>query len=110
MLSHMLHICVFTWKKDVNGNLTTKQLFVKCDGFNFSSVSLACVAIYHQYLLIGILSLSLLVMQEHDLHMNDNIISKTRQATIKEVDGTRISRTSIKKIFTQVLWSKLSYF
>lgn len=59
-------------KKDVNGKLTTKQLFVKSDGFNFSSVSLACVAIYHQYLLIGFLPLNLLVMQGHDLHMNDN--------------------------------------
>lgn len=107
--SYVTYLCIYL-KKDVNGNLTTKQLFVKCDGFNFSSVSFACVAIYHQYLLIGILPLSLLVMQEHDLHMNDNIISKTRQATIKEADGTRISRTSIKKIFTQVLWSKLSYF
>lgn len=71
--SYVTYLCIYL-KKDVNGNLTctTKQLFVKCDGFNFSSVSLACVAIYHQYLLIGFLPLNLLVMQGHDLHMNDN--------------------------------------
>lgn len=67
-----------------------------------SWTSLTCVAIYHHHLLEDFVSFRLFVMQKHALYKN-NLFNEA--CYLQTSFGTRISRTSIKLIFKQVLWS-----
>lgn len=75
ILRHLFYICVFTKIKTLM--VTYKQHYlINVMILFFSIVNFPCLcSIYHHHLLIGFMSLSLLVMKVHALHIN-NFLNK----------------------------------
>lgn len=96
ILRYLFHIWIFIRKKTY-GNLTTNQ-FDKRNNFNFVNLLYLC----SNTPAYGV-SVAKLIRYARECSTYKQSL-KRGEATEKQVVGTKISRTSIRIIFTQILW------